>query len=82
MSSQKTKITVPSGLFAVTFAVASNEDRFNEGRGIEGMGIPPDEVVPYDPAELAHGVDTQIRHAEDLLEHGLPKDRVAYEAGR
>jgi C-terminal processing protease CtpA/Prc len=82
MSAQKEAIVVPSGLFTVNFAIASNKGRFNDGRGIEGVGVPPNEIVPYDPIELAHGVDTEIRRAEDLLEHGLPKDRVPYEAGR
>jgi C-terminal processing protease CtpA/Prc len=82
MSSQKTTIPVPSGLFAVTFAVASNKGRFNKGQGIEGIGVSPHEVVPYDPAELAQGVDSEIRRAEELLDQGLPKGRVPYEDGR
>ncbi len=82
MSSQKSTIAVPSGLFGVIFAVASNKGRFNGGRGIEGIGVPPNEVVPYDPAELSKGIDTEIRRAEDLLEKGLPKESVPYEAAR
>jgi C-terminal processing protease CtpA/Prc len=82
MSSQKTTIPVPSGLFAVTFAVASNKGRFNNGQGIEGIGVPPNELVPYSPAELAQGVDTQIRRAEELLDQGLPEGRVPYEDER
>ncbi len=82
MSAQKETITVPSGLFAVTFAVASNMGRFNRGRGIEGIGVQPNEIVPYDPAELAKGVDTEIRRAEDLLEKGIPDGLVPYEDGR
>jgi hypothetical protein len=42
----------------------------------------PQELVPYDPAELAKGVDTQIRRAEELLRTGLPKTKVPYEAAR
>ena len=79
MSAQKTTIAVPSGLFSVRFAVASNKGRFNEGRGIEGIGVPPHEVTPYDPADLARGVDTQIRRAEEFLSRGLPKERVPWE---
>jgi len=71
-------LPVPSGLFSAYFSVASNKGRFNGGRGIEGVGVPPNEVVPYDPAELAKGVDTQIRRAEELLKGGLPKGRVPY----
>jgi carboxyl-terminal processing protease len=82
MSSQKAILKVPSGLFSVSFSVLSNKKRFNEGRGIEGIGVPPHELVPYDLAELAQGVDSQIRRAEQLLKQGLPKERVPYEAAR
>lgn len=67
MSSQKKTIELPSGLFALYVSVASNKGRFNGGKGIEGIGVPPDEVVEYDPADLAKGVDTQIRRAEEIL---------------
>lgn len=79
MSAQKAVVTVPSGLFSVRFAVASNKGRFNDGRGIEGIGVPPHEVTPYEAADLARGVDTQIRLAEEFLTRGLPKDRVPWE---
>lgn len=82
MSSQKDKITVPSGLFAAYFSVRSNMGRFNGGRGLEGLGLTPHELVAYVPADLAQGVDTQIRRAEVLLQRGLPKDKVPYEAER
>jgi len=78
MSSQKTTIDLPSGLFKLYVSVASNKGRFNGGKGIEGIGVPPNEVVPYDPSELAKGVDTQIRRAEELLKGGLPKGKVLY----
>ncbi len=81
MSSQKTVITVPSKLFSVRFSVASNKGRFNGGRGIEGIGVPPHEVTPYDPADLRRGIDTQIRRAEEFLKAGLPKEKVAWEVG-
>ncbi len=79
-SSSKTTLRVPSGLFAAYFSVRSNMGRFNGGRGIEGIGVPPHEIVAYDPAELARGVDTQIRRAEELLKQGLPRDKVSFEA--
>jgi C-terminal processing protease CtpA/Prc len=82
MSSSKEKVPVPSGLFAAYFSVRSNMGRFNGGRGVEGIGMAPQELVPYDPAELAKGVDTQIRRAEELLRTGLPKTKVPYEAAR
>jgi carboxyl-terminal processing protease len=77
-SSSKSTLPVPSGLFAAYFSVRSNMGRFNNGRGIEGIGVPPHEVVAYDAAELGRGVDTQIRRAEELLKRGLPKDEVPY----
>lgn len=67
-------------MFAAYFSVRSNMGRFNGGRGIEGVGVPPHEVVVYDPAELARGVDTQIRRAEELLKQGLPREKVPFEA--
>jgi len=80
MSSSKETLPVPSGLFSAYISVASNKGRFNSGRGIEGIGVPPQEVVPYDPADLAKGVDTQIRRADELLKEGLPKGKVLYKA--
>jgi hypothetical protein len=81
-SSQKETLAVPSGLFRVYFSVRSNKGRFNGGKGIEGIGVAPHEVVPYDAAELEKGVDTQIRRAEEILKAGIPKDRVAYQPPR
>ncbi len=78
MCAQKETLPVPSGLFSAYFAVRSNKARFNDGRGVEGIGVPPHEVVPYDPAELRKKVDTQIRRAEELLRSGFPKGKVRY----
>ena len=78
MSSQKEKLPVPSGLFAVYFSVASNKGRFNGGRGIEGIGVEPHEVTPYEAADLRGGIDTQIKRAEEFLAKSLPN--VAWEA--
>ena len=79
MSSQKETVEVPSKKLTVRVSVSSNMGRFNERRGIEGIGVPPTEVVPYDPAELLKGIDTQIRRAEELLSRGFPKGSVAYQ---
>ena len=79
MSSQKEELEVPSKRVTVRVSVASNKGRFNGGRGIEGIGVAPHEVVPYDGAELLKGVDTQIRRAEELLKGGFPKGVVPYE---
>jgi len=70
---------VPSGMFKVFYSVTSNKGRFNGGKGIEGLGVPPNEVTPYDPKDLLKGVDTQIRRAEEILKVGLPKNKVAYQ---
>jgi C-terminal processing protease CtpA/Prc len=82
MSSQKTTINLPSGLFQLYVSVGSNKGRFNGGKGIEGIGVPPHEIVPYDPADLAAGVDTQIKRAEELLSKGFPKNAVPYHPER
>jgi C-terminal processing protease CtpA/Prc len=80
MSSQKSTITVPSGLFTVRFSVHSNKARFNGGKGIEGIGVAPHEVVPYDPRDLASGRDTLILRAEKILREGAPRGVVPYAA--
>ena len=77
-SSQKVKLPVPSGLFSVYFSVASNKARFNGGKGIEGIGMSPAEITPYDAVELQQGIDTQIRRAEELLGKGFPDGVVGY----
>ena len=82
MSSSKKTIDLPSGLFRLYVSVASNKGRFNGDKGIEGLGIPPHEVVPYDPEEIAKGIDTQIRRAEELLEKGFPRNAVPYKPER
>jgi len=81
MSSQKKKVPVPSGLFSAYFSVFSHKARFNGGKGIEGVGMSPAEITPYDPAELYRGIDTQIRRAGELLEKGFPEGVVGYRAG-
>ena len=77
MSSSKKTIPLPSGLFSLYVSVRSNKARFNGGRGIEGVGIIPHEIVPYDPKDLANGVDTQIKRAEELL-RDFPQGKVPY----
>ena len=77
MSSSKTTIELPSGKFSLYVSVRSNKSRFQGGRGIEGLGIEPHEVVPYDPEDLANGVDTLIRRAEELLAD-FPRGKVPY----
>lgn len=79
MSSQKTTIELPSGLFALYVSVSSNKGRFNGGQGIEGIGVIPHEIVEFDPKDLAAGVDTLIRSADELLAD-FPAGKVPYKA--
>jgi len=77
MSSSKTTIELPSKLFALYVSVASNKGRFNGGRGIEGIGVIPHEIVEYEREDLAARQDTLIRRAEELLAdcpEGVPYD--------
>jgi C-terminal processing protease CtpA/Prc len=78
MSSSKTTIELPSGKFSIRVSVASNKGRFNGGEGIEGIGVPPHEIVPYDADALAEGIDPLIQRAEELLKE-FPQDAVRYE---
>ena len=52
--------------------------RYNKGKGIEGLGIPPHQIVPYVPADLDVGRDTQISTAEALLLKDTPSEEVDY----
>lgn len=79
MSAQKVEIEVPSKLFQVRFAVASNKGRFNGGKGIEGIGVPPHEIVELDPKLLQQEIDPLIQRAEELLKKGFPKGAVPYQ---
>jgi C-terminal processing protease CtpA/Prc len=78
MSAQKAEVEVPSKLFKVRFAVSSNKGRFNEGKGIEGLGVPPHEVVVCDSKLMLQGIDPVIHRAEELLKKGFPKGVVPY----
>jgi carboxyl-terminal processing protease len=77
-SSQKAEVTTPSGLFTIRFSVSSNKGRFNDGRGIEGIGVPPHEVVPMKAEDLRKNEDTQVKRAVELLQKGFPKGVVEY----
>jgi hypothetical protein len=78
MSSQKTTIELPSRLFALYVSITSNKARFQGGKGIEGIGVIPDELVAFDPADLAQQKDTLIARAEALLRK-FPQDKVRYD---
>ncbi|MGK0481794.1 MAG: C-terminal processing protease CtpA/Prc [Planctomycetota bacterium] len=77
-SGSKHEVEVPSGKFAIRFVIASNKQRFNGGKGVEGLGIEPDEIVEYDPKLISAGVDPCISRAEVLLKSALPKKAVTY----
>lgn len=78
MSSSKVMLDLPSGLFRLRVSVASNMGRFNEGRGIEGIGVIPHEIVEYDAKDLAKGKDTLIERAVKILKR-FPSNKVPYE---
>ena len=78
MSSQKTEIELPSGLFKLCVSTATNMGRYNGGKGLEGIGVVPHRVVEFDPADLEQGVDTLIRTAEELLAK-FPQKDVRYD---
>lgn len=81
MSSSKTTIELPSKLFALYVSTRSNHARANGGRGLEGIGVLPHEVVEYDPKDLAAKRDTLILRAEALLAK-FPQDKVPYDPAR
>ncbi|MFT7619742.1 MAG: carboxyl-terminal processing protease [Planctomycetota bacterium] len=78
MSSSKKEVELPSGLFKLKVSVYSNKKRFNGGKGIEGIGVPPHEIVQHDPKDLQAGVDTLTQKAEKLLSE-FPQKQVPYE---
>ena len=81
MSSSKTTIELPSKLFALYVAVASNKSRFQNGRGIEGLGGIPDEIVEYRAEDLAAKVDTLLARAVELLGK-YPQRDVPYDPAK
>lgn len=74
MSARKETIELPSGKYGLYVAVGTNRSSFNNGRGIEGIGVLPNEIVQYDPEDLAAQRDTLILRAEALLANYPQKD--------
>ena len=70
MSASKKEIELPSGLFALYVAVASNKGRFQGGRGIEGIGVVPHEQFEYEVDDLREERDTLLQVALNRLEKG------------
>lgn len=81
MSAGKQTLELPSGLFSLYFAVSSNKGRFNNGRGIEGIGVIPHEIVEYLVEDLYAEEDTLIKRAEALLED-FPQKEVPYDPAK
>ena len=73
MSSRKVTIELPSKLASLYVSVASNKSWFNQGKGIEGIGVQPHEIIEYRPEDLAQGTDTLIARGIELLQDELPK---------
>jgi C-terminal processing protease CtpA/Prc len=71
-------LDLPSGLYRLVVSVRSLGRRFNHGRGLEGLGVRPHEILAYDPRDLAAGRDTLRERAEDLLAAGRLPD-VSYD---
>jgi hypothetical protein len=78
MSASKATIELPSKMFALYVAVQSNMQRFDGGKGIEGRGVQPHEVVELDVEDLRKGVDTLVRVALERLTD-FPQERVPYD---
>ena len=78
MSSQKTTIELPSKKFSLYVSTHSNKRLFNQGRGIEGIGVVPHEIVEYDPEDLVEKRDTLIRRSVELLKD-FPEKEVPYD---
>ena len=53
MWSSKTIIELPSRLFSVSVSVWSSMARSNAGRGLEGLGVKPHELIAFEPDDLA-----------------------------
>lgn len=81
MSSQKTTIELPSKLFALYVSTRSNHARANGGKGLEGLGVIPHELVEYDAKDLAAKKDTLIARAEALFAK-FPQEKVPYDPAK
>ena len=78
MSSQKTTIELPSGLFSLYVSTHSNRARYNAGKGLEGLGVIPHELVEYKAEDLDEKIDTLTARAVALLAK-FPQKSVRYD---
>ena len=81
MSSQKTTIELPSGLAELYVSTNSNLGRANGGKGLEGIGTIPHELVEFKATDLAAKRDTLIRRACELLAD-YPVREVPYDPAK
>ncbi|MDF1837324.1 MAG: S41 family peptidase [Planctomycetota bacterium] len=81
MSAGKKTIALPSGKFKLYVAVSSNKGRYQGGRGIEGIGIEPHELVPIVLEDLRSGKDTQIERAIQIFAD-FPEKTVRYKPSK
>ncbi len=81
MSASKQTIELPSKKFSLYVAVRSNKSRFQNGRGIEGIGVEPHELTAFDPKDLAALRDTLIERAASILAD-FPQKKVPYRPAR
>lgn len=81
-SGSKQVVEVPSKRLAVRFVTRSHKQRFNGGKGVEGLGIEPHEIVEYDPDLIAEGVDPCIARALEIAKKGVPRRAVSYRPPR
>ena len=77
MSASKTTLDLPSGKFQLYVSRYSNKGRWQNDKGIEGLGVQPHEIVEFDPADLAAGDDTLILKALSLFDD-WPTKEVPY----
>lgn len=78
MSASKTTLDLPSGKFQLYVSRYSNKGRWQNGKGIEGLGVQPHELVEFDPEDLVDGKDTLILKALSLFAD-WPKGAVPYD---
>ncbi len=81
MSAGKKTLDLPSGKFKLYVAVSSNKSRYQGGRGIEGIGIEPHELVPLKLEDLQAGKDTQILRAIAVFQD-FPEGKVRYKPSK
>jgi len=77
MSASKTTLKLPSGKFQLYVSRYSNKSRWQGGKGIEGVGIQPHELVEFHAEDLVDGQDTLILKALSIFDK-WPEKEVPY----